>query len=88
MEKSRPVSYTHLDVYKRQTYYSMPALDTDDVVILLEQSGVAENTVEMCIRDSCGRGSTDTFLPLRLFLQDQSKYKVWQEEQTLSLIHI
>ena len=23
------------------TYYSMPALDTDDVVILLEQSGVA-----------------------------------------------
>lgn len=29
------------------TYYSMPALDTDDVVILLEQSGVAENTVDM-----------------------------------------
>ncbi|HAS06753.1 MAG TPA: hypothetical protein DCR83_07775 [Eubacterium sp.] len=23
----------------------------------------------------CGRGSTDTFLPLRLFLQDQSKFK-------------
>ena len=30
----------------------------------------------------CGRGSTDTFLPLRLFLQDQSKFKIWQEEQT------
>lgn len=29
------------------TYYSMPALDTDDIVILLEQSGVAENTVDM-----------------------------------------
>lgn len=29
------------------TYYSMPALDTDDVVILLEQSGVADNTVDM-----------------------------------------
>ena len=29
----------------------------------------------------CGRGSTDTFLPLRLFLQDQSKFKIWQEEQ-------
>ena len=24
----------------------------------------------------CGRGSTDTFLPLRLFLQDQSKFKI------------
>ncbi len=30
----------------------------------------------------CGRGSTDTFLPLRLFLQDRTKYMVWQEEQT------
>lgn len=30
----------------------------------------------------CGRGSTDTFLPLRLFHQDQGKFKIWQEEQT------
>lgn len=30
----------------------------------------------------CGRGSTDTFLPLRLFLQDQGIFKIWQEEQT------
>lgn len=30
----------------------------------------------------CGRGSTDTFLPLRLFLQEQDKFKMWQEEQT------
>lgn len=29
------------------TYHNMPALDTDDVVILLEQSGVVENTVDM-----------------------------------------
>lgn len=37
---------------------------------------------ELEFKVHCGRGSTDTFLPLRLFLQDQSKYKVWQEEQT------
>ena len=30
----------------------------------------------------CGRGSEDTFLPLRLFLQDRDKFTVWQEEQT------
>ena len=35
---------------------------------------------ELEFKVHCGRGSTDTFLPLRLFLQDQSKYKVWQEE--------
>ena len=33
---------------------------------------------ELEFKVHCGRGSTDTFLPLRLFLQDQSKYKVSQ----------
>lgn len=37
---------------------------------------------ESDIKVHCGRGSTDTFLPLRLFLQDQGRFKIWQEEQT------
>lgn len=32
---------------KSISYYNMPALDTDDVVILLEQSGVVESTVDL-----------------------------------------
>lgn len=30
----------------------------------------------------CGRGSTDTFFPLRLFQQGNGYFKIWQEEQT------
>ncbi len=41
---------------------------------------IKENELEFKVH--CGRGSHDVFLPLRLFLQDQEKYKVWQEEQT------
>ena len=36
---------------------------------------------ELEFKVHCGRDSTDTFLPLHLFFQDQSIYKVWQEEQ-------
>ena len=32
---------------KSITYFNMPALDTDDVVILLKQSGVVESTVDL-----------------------------------------
>ena len=32
---------------KSITYFNMPALDTDDVVVLLKQSGVVENTVDL-----------------------------------------
>lgn len=43
-------------------------------------SFLEENKTDFKIH--CGRGSNDTFLPMRLFLQDHTKFKLWQEEQT------
>ena len=47
-ESGEPVSYTHLDVYKRQT-------DGNTMVILFSSSGKSLyvlKSLEMCIRDS------------------------------------
>ena len=44
-----PVSYTHLDVYKRQVYYRYTALFRRYAVELAV--GLYHPTFEMCIRD-------------------------------------
>ena len=65
-EGCRPVSYTHLDVYKRQAQQAgdVPPPPSDDDAPPLpgdedapdwarEEDGTADNTPKMCIRDSC-----------------------------------
>ena len=59
MTCSTPVSYTHLDVYKRQGFYRVAADQADKLLEVLKHlllalgvfQQVLENFQQMCIRD-------------------------------------
>ena len=55
---ARTVSYTHLDVYKRQDWWIAIILSATTGIAIVEDRLVKYrlhdlNTVEMCIRDRC-----------------------------------
>ena len=58
IEGSKPVSYTHLDVYKRQSAVCSPRVRVCSVNILnvrraIKAAASRLSGVKMCIRDSC-----------------------------------
>ena len=89
MKAIMPVSYTHLDVYKRQAYYDSTAYDNaeDTMPTLGSDNGLT-------LADLTGKAYDD---PMWDQLLDQMSFEDmsllvnlggWQTAQILSLIHI
>ena len=53
-----PVSYTHLDVYKRQVFIRIRE-EKQTYAQVAEELGISTKTVEMCIRDRYTRRGYD-----------------------------
>ena len=74
-----PVSYTHLDVYKRQRYYSINQFFIFDIISMLKKAGAGLGE----IKEYIARRSPEAFMQL---LEEKHAYLV-REQREICLLY-